>query len=222
MKILREKNSLLSPKLALIFAVSLAAISCTGANTNENANAKPTSINAGGAPAANSAAVNSAPTNAAPANVSATTNTATANSANVAAGGEPPTPIDPDMPADVELQNLIKTTLLDFNSAIQSGSFESFHSSASAYFQQQYTPAQLQQKFGEFIGRKVDIGGISSKQAVVKPTLQDQNGIKVLNVTGNYPNSAVSLFDLQFIQEDIEWKLLSINNIQIDANQLKK
>lgn len=118
---------------------------------------------------------------------------------------------DPDLPDDAELQTLVKTTLLDFNSAVQSGSFDSFHSSTSSYFQQQFTAARLEQQFGEFIRRKIDISDIASKQAAIKPAFEDQNGIKVLNVNGSYPTSPAVSFELQYIQEDVEWKLLSIN-----------
>jgi hypothetical protein len=101
--------------------------------------------------------------------------------------------------------------LLDFNSAVQSGSFDSFHSSASSYFQDQFTTARLEQQFGEFVRRKIDISDIASKQAAIKPSFEDQNGIKVLNANGSYPTNPVVDFELQYIQEDIEWKLLSIN-----------
>ncbi|MDQ4121608.1 MAG: hypothetical protein M3209_09195 [Acidobacteriota bacterium] len=118
---------------------------------------------------------------------------------------------DPDLPDSSELQTLVKTTLLDFNSGVQSGSFESFHSSTSSYFQQQFTPARLEQQFGEFIRRKIDISNIADKQANFKPSFEDQNGIKILNINGSYPTTPTVSFELQYIQEDIEWKLLSIN-----------
>ena len=118
---------------------------------------------------------------------------------------------DPDLPDDAELQTLVKTTLLDFNSGIQSGSFDSFHSSTASDFQQQVTTAQIEKKFSEFIRRKIDISDISNKQANIKPSFEDQNGIKILNANGSYPSTPKVDFELKYIQEDVEWKLLFIN-----------
>lgn len=154
----------------------------------------------------------SAPTNS---STGRTTNSAPTRTANTTtddnSGDSPRSAQDPDLPDEAELQTLVKTTLLDFNSAVQSGSFDSFHSSTSSYFQQQFTTARLEQQFGEFIRRKIDISDISNKQANIKPSFEDQNGIKVLNVNGSYPTSPIVSFELQYIQEDVEWKLLSIN-----------
>lgn len=134
-----------------------------------------------------------------------------ANNSAAATDVSPSSGADPDIPDDGELQTLVKTTLLDFNSAVQSGSFDSFHSSTSSYFQDQFTVAQLEQQFGEFIQRKVDISDIASKQANITPAFENQNGIKVLNANGSYPTTPMTSFELQYIQEDVEWKLLSIN-----------
>lgn len=145
-----------------------------------------------------------------------TTNSATNRASTTAAtednsADSPKLTQDPDLPDDAELQTLVKTTLLDFNSAIQSGSFDSFHSSTSSYFQQQFTPARLEQQFGELIRKKFDISDIADKKAAIKPSFENQNGIKVLNANGSYPSKPPVNFELQYIQEDIEWKLLSIN-----------
>lgn len=141
------------------------------------------------------------------------TNSATTRAADSATVTDvsPASGADPDIPDDAELQTLVKTTLLDFNSAVQSGSFDSFHSSASSYFQDQFTVAQLEQKYGEFIRRKIDISDIAAKQASMTPAFENENGIKVLNANGSYPTAPATSFELQYIQEDVEWKLLSIN-----------
>jgi hypothetical protein len=116
-----------------------------------------------------------------------------------------------EMPDDVELQSLAKTTLLDFNSAVQAEDFSSFHGSASSYFQEQFPIAKLEQTFAPFVEKKVDIGKISGMQARLKPSMEEQNGIQVLNVTGSYPTAPTTSFDLKYVQEDVDWKLLSIN-----------
>jgi hypothetical protein len=220
MKILSSKNSF--PHKSLVAAIFLAFIAsaCSSTVTNENVN----SANAKQANANSSLSTNSVPTNTQPTNSVATTaNAAVGNapSANNSAttadstippgGGSPPVATDPDIPSEAEQQTLVKTTLLDLDSAIRSGSYESFHSSGSAYFQQQYTPAQLEQRFAELARRKIDLSGISNKQAEIKSAVQNQNGIKVLNINGSYPTNPAITFELQYIQEDIEWKLLELN-----------
>ena len=139
------------------------------------------------------------------------TNSATSAANNSAATSDvsPSSGADPHISDDGELQTLVKTTLVDFNSAIQSGSFDSFHSSTSSYLQDQITVAQLEQQFSEFIQRKIDFSDIASKQASIKPAFENQNGIKVLNANGSYPTTPATNFELQYIQEDVEWKLVS-------------
>jgi hypothetical protein len=200
-----QSSSLIPAILCGVLSVGLAT-ACSSGSTPENSNT--TNINRVTSNVA--VATNSAPVNSAPVNTKVVNSAANPSGSPVAANSNSATPADPDMPTEAELQNLIKTTLLDFNSAVQSGSFDSFHSSASAYFQQQYTTAQLEQKYGEFIKRKADISSISGKEANVKTSFEDQNGIKVLNITGSYPTNPPVNFELQYIQEDIEWKLSSI------------
>lgn len=201
-----QSSSLIPAFFCGVLSIGLAT-ACTSANTPENSNAANVSrVNSNAVAVTNSAPINPAPVNTAVVN----SPTMPARSP-VAANSNSSTPqTEPDMPTEPELQNLIKTTLLDFNSAVQSGSFDSFHSSASGYFQQQYTTAQLEQKYAEFIKRKADFSSISGKEANVKTSFEDQNGIKVLNTTGSYPTNPPVNFELQYIQEDIEWKLVSI------------
>lgn len=203
--------------VVIIFSGIALISSCSGAG-NEPGNLNSANVNAvivnssAGKTGDSALAVNSAQP---AANSSATNNSASdSDAANTNRNGTieatAATADDPDMPSESELQTLVKTTLLDFNSAIQSGSFDSFQSSASADFQQQFTPAQLEQKYGEFIGKKFDFSQIANKQATLTPRLETESGSKILKADGFYPTNPTVGFELRYIQEDIEWKLLGI------------
>jgi hypothetical protein len=105
----------------------------------------------------------------------------------------------------------VKSTLLDFNSGVQSGSFDPFHSSGSSYFQDQLSPEKLERNFAAFIDRKIDISEISGEEPVFSrtPSVETQKGVKILNASGYYPTKPRTNFDLQYVFEDSEWKLLS-------------
>lgn len=112
---------------------------------------------------------------------------------------------------EVELQSLVKSTLLDFNSAVQSESFESFHSSASNQFQRQYTPEYLMQAFGKFVEKQTDFSKIAALQADLNSSFEIENGKKILAVSGSYPTKPATLFDIKYVEEDLEWKVVYIN-----------
>ena len=112
---------------------------------------------------------------------------------------------------EVELQSLVKSTLLDFNSAVQSESFESFHNSASSQFQRQYTPEYLMQAFGKFVEKQTDFSKIAALQADLNSSFEIENGKKILAVSGSYPTKPATLFDIKYVEEDLEWKVVYIN-----------
>lgn len=118
------------------------------------------------------------------------------------------------IPSDAEMQEIVKTTLLDFNSAIQSEDFTDFHAKSSRALQKTANPEKMKQTFQLFIDGQMDISSISSMTAKITspPKLQNRAGFTVLSVAGEYPTYGYSTtFELQYVPERSDWKLFLIN-----------
>ncbi len=119
-----------------------------------------------------------------------------------------------EMPSEDELQYLTKTTLLDFNDAVQKGDFTDFYSRMSQNGQKLVSPEKLKQQFGIFIEKGVDISGIRSEKAEFSPAPGISPGkiMKLLVLQGRYNISpAPTTFELKFVPEGNEWKLYGID-----------
>lgn len=119
-----------------------------------------------------------------------------------------------EMPSPEELQYMAKTTLLDFNSAIQKADFTDFHNNISKTWQKQLSPEKFKQEFQAFIDRKVDISDISSEKADFSPapSIDSSSRVKMLIVQGSYDISpAPTTFELKYIPDGKEWKLFGID-----------
>lgn len=119
-----------------------------------------------------------------------------------------------EMPADDELQYLAKTSLLDFNDAIQKADFSGFHSNLSKTWQKQITAERFKQEFQAFIDKRVDISAISSEEASFSPapSIDKVGNMKMLVMKGSYDISpSPTTFELKYIPEGKEWKLFGID-----------
>jgi hypothetical protein len=118
-----------------------------------------------------------------------------------------------EVPGDEEMQEMTREALLDFNEAVQGGDFTDFHSKISKVWQKQTTPERFNQVFSEFITKKVDISGVSSRDAEYSPdpAVEMDKGAKKLIAKGCYDTSPRPVkFTLKWIPEAKEWKLFGI------------
>jgi hypothetical protein len=118
------------------------------------------------------------------------------------------------VPGDDEMQEIVKKTLLDFNDSLQSEDFTSFYNSISKYWQKQTSPEKLKASFQRFIDKNADLSPIRSMTAKFTrgPEITKSLGMKTLEVEGEYPTTPItSTFDLKYIVEGKEWKLVGIN-----------
>ncbi len=121
---------------------------------------------------------------------------------------------DDVVPSDKKLQGLVKTTLLNFNEAIQDGDFSDFHKTVSKQWRTSSRPKQFEDGFRQFIDKKVNIDVIRSKEANFspKPKIDDSaNNRPTLLLKGRYDTSPRNVnFELDYIFEDDEWRLSQI------------
>lgn len=114
------------------------------------------------------------------------------------------------IPSDAEMQDIVKTTLLDFNDALQSEDFTNFYSKISRVWQKQTNPDKMKQTFQNFIDGEADVSNISSMTATFtsQPQLVKKFGLDMLDVKGEYPTYPIkTTFELQYVPEGKDWKL---------------
>ncbi len=118
-----------------------------------------------------------------------------------------------EIPADDELQEMVKTTLLDFNDAIQSADFTTFYGNISKLWQRQTSPAKLEDTFKVFIDGNNNFSSIRSKEAEFSsdPQIEKDKGFKELVLEGKYDTSPLpTKFTLNYTPEGKNWKLTGI------------
>jgi len=118
-----------------------------------------------------------------------------------------------EVPTDPQSQELARETILDFNDAIQSGDFSTFHGNVSKPFQRQASPAKMEDAFKAFIEAKPDFSEVKTLTATFSPSpsIQRQSGVRHLQVKGYFETSPRRMnFDLKYIPEGKDWKLISI------------
>ena len=116
------------------------------------------------------------------------------------------------LPAEGELQYLVRETMLDFNNAIQTADFNAFYSKISKQWQEQITPEQMETQFQPFITGQASFGEIEDMTAQIKSKgTRKQSRQNFLDVKGEYPTSPIpTTFDLSYISEDGDWRLFKI------------
>lgn len=146
------------------------------------------------------------------------TNSNTSTTSNTATAPTPTSVSKPDastgaVPSEAQLQDLTRTTILDFNSAIKSGDFNNFHRTVSKPFQKQASPEKMADAFKAFTEANIDFDEVSTLQATFSPpaSIQRTSGVKHLQLLGYYETSPRRMkFDLKYIPEGKEWKLIAI------------
>ena len=118
-----------------------------------------------------------------------------------------------EIPSDAEMQDIVRTTMLDFNDAIKAADFTDFHSTVSKLWQRQTNPEKMKTSFQTFITGRTDISVISAMDATfTSPAkIEKRIGMNMLDVKGEYATSPIrTTFELQYVPEGKEWKLALI------------
>ena len=118
-----------------------------------------------------------------------------------------------EMPSDEELQDIVKTTLMDFNKGVQDEDFSDFYSKISKPWKKQTSADDMKATFQGFIDKNIDISDIESLDATFSPDpkIEKNLGYQTLMLEGKYPTSPNSTkFVLNYIPEGKDWKLSMI------------
>jgi hypothetical protein len=125
--------------------------------------------------------------------------------------GEEPAPPALAAPAADEAARLALASLLLFNNAIQTKSFDPFHGGISKLWQEQITPAKLLEIFQPFITAQIDLAVIKPVNPVfTSPPAVNADGVLLLD--GHYPTTPNKVyFKLKYVAENKLWKLIGVN-----------
>jgi len=122
-----------------------------------------------------------------------------------------------EMPSDEELQEIVKKTLLEFDSAVEDADFTDFYDNISKAWKKQTSPSELKTSFQGFIDKKIRITKIKSMDAEFSPDpeIEKEIGYKTLKLKGKYDTSPNSTkFLLHYIPDGKDWKL---SRIEVDT-----
>lgn len=115
-----------------------------------------------------------------------------------------------EVPTASEVKKLALDSLLLFNVAIQTKSFDNFYTKIAQLWQKEVTPADLLQIFHGFVDQNANIAPIAKEKPAFDQTpTVNSDGILVLK--GSYPTQPNSVFfELKYVFEDESWKLVGI------------
>ena len=127
------------------------------------------------------------------------------------------TTASPPAPPAAEAGRMALVSMLAFNAAIQSQSFDTFYLGIAKLWQEQITAAKLLDIFQSFIDAKIDLAGINDVSPVFA-TAPAVNSDGVLLLDGYYPTTPKKVyFKLKYVNEDRTWKLIGVNvNVKAD------
>lgn len=116
-----------------------------------------------------------------------------------------------DVPSDKEVKGLVLDSLLAFNKAIQTQSFENFYGRIAELWRIETTPEKLQEIFQSFIDKEINIAHVTKLEPVFDET-PAINADGFLVAKGSYATKPSKvLFELKYVYQDEAWKLIGIN-----------
>jgi hypothetical protein len=114
------------------------------------------------------------------------------------------------VPDRAVILDMVRTSLRDFNAAVQSGDFTAFHKTLAMPFREQFSAERIKDTFQAFVDHKVDLRGALQLDPIFSPA-PSIGARQTLRVVGYFPSTPSRLhFDLKYVPEDGVWKLLSI------------
>jgi hypothetical protein len=117
-----------------------------------------------------------------------------------------------EVPEKSEIKKLTTESMTSFGEALKQKDFTNFYENIAEIWKKQTTPEKLLAAFESMTGPNFDILGIVEE---MKPTFEpaaEVNSDGVLIIKGYYPTKPNRVFfELKYLGEDEEWKLVGIN-----------
>ena len=119
---------------------------------------------------------------------------------------------DPNsVPSTEQSRAIVLRTLNDFNDAVKKGDFSDFRETVARLWRNKTGVDEFNKGFKQFIDNKIDISRINNSVPTFDPAprIGTKSDVKVLFLKGEYPGPVK--FNLEYIVEDDEWKLIFIS-----------
>lgn len=115
------------------------------------------------------------------------------------------------IPSDSDLVKLVNHSMQLFGKGVKGDDFSIFYASISKLWQAQTTPQALRESFKSFIDQKIDIAVLQDTMPVFneKPAI-DENGVLILKGYYAYQDYSRIDFQVEYIYEHPDWKLIGI------------
>lgn len=120
--------------------------------------------------------------------------------------------------SDAEVASLAQDTIQQFADAVEAEDFTEFRENVSTPFKEQFSPDAFKGAFNAFINVKKNVVPILRSTRKMTPTfspepaVSTEAGNRILDVNGRYQTTPLPTnFELQYVDEDGEWKLSKIN-----------
>lgn len=122
----------------------------------------------------------------------------------------------PTIPSDEKLQTLVKTTMMEFGDAVQSGDFADFHNKIAKVWRDTSSPEKMLEAFKVFVDNKENFNfkrAIATLDAKFSPApaIEKVSGLDAMILKGTYATKPTTIFELKYTMEDGTWKLIGIN-----------
>ena len=137
---------------------------------------------------------------------------------------------DDVVPSNAKAAEMVKTKVLEFADAFESGDYAKLHSTFSKQLQEKFTPQAIENAFKPFVksvkDKNLNLRSVESlkPEFLVKPFINDRRLQRpTLFLIGHYVTEPIELdFEFQYIFEDNKWKLVSPRLRTNDMSNVQK
>jgi len=117
-----------------------------------------------------------------------------------------------EIPSKEDIKTMTEDSLLAFGEAVKNKDFSDFYDDIADLWQKQTTAKKLLEAFKTFTDQDIDLtNAIKGLEPLFSSTKIDPDN-NVLIISGYYPTKPNRIiFDLKYIEEEGDWKLVGIN-----------
>jgi hypothetical protein len=117
-----------------------------------------------------------------------------------------------EIPDQDELKTMTDSAITSFGKAVKKKDFSGFYKEIAGMWQKETTPEKLNEAFKDFFDKDIDLPAAIKGMEPVFNQKAHIEGEGVLVLKGYYPTTPNRIvFQLKYIQEEGEWKLVGIN-----------
>ncbi len=129
------------------------------------------------------------------------------------------------VPSDSQLKDMSAEVMAAFANAVETEDFDDFRNEVgSPQFKEQFSNEDMKKQFHEFLAKKAVFNLIFAGIEDLTPTftsapaITEKGKFKLMDVSGTYPTKPATKFQLQFIKDTGDWKILGLD-IEVEKSK---